>query len=61
MLLFVFAIPAIVIGVSVIFFYNTPSLNFIYSSTLLKFCGINPGFFVAFINNLIKLMRFREF
>jgi ABC-type Fe3+ transport system permease subunit len=34
-LLFVFAVPAIVTGVSLILFYNTPSLNFIYSSILI--------------------------
>src|SRR5215210_884696 len=35
MLLFVFAVPAIVTGVSLILFYNTPLLNFIYSSILI--------------------------
>jgi ABC-type Fe3+ transport system permease subunit len=44
MLLFVFAIPAIVIGVSLILFYNTPSLNFIYSSMLIILIAFTARF-----------------
>ncbi len=43
-LLFVFAVPAIVTGVSLILFYNTPSLNFIYSSTLIILIAFSARF-----------------
>jgi len=43
-LLFVFAIPAIVIGISLILFYNTPSLNFIYSSILIILIAFTARF-----------------
>ncbi|MFN2440020.1 MAG: ABC transporter permease, partial [Chitinophagaceae bacterium] len=43
-LLFVFAVPAIVTGVSLILFYNTRSLNFIYSSILIIFIAFTARF-----------------
>jgi ABC-type Fe3+ transport system permease subunit len=43
-LLFVFAVPAIVTGVSLILFYNTPSLNFIYSSILIILIAFSARF-----------------
>lgn len=47
-LLFVFAVPAIVTGVSLIFFYNTPSLSFIYSSILIILIAFSTRFlFIA--------------
>ncbi len=47
-LLFVFAVPAIVTGVSLILFYNTPSLNFIYSSILIILIAFTARFlFIA--------------
>lgn len=43
-LLFVFAVPAIVTGVSLIRFYNTPSLNFIYASVLIILIAFTARF-----------------
>ncbi len=43
-LLFVFSVPAIVTGVSLIRFYNTPSLNFIYASVLIILIAFTARF-----------------
>ncbi|MEJ7739498.1 MAG: iron ABC transporter permease [Chitinophagaceae bacterium] len=51
-LLLVFAVPSIVIGISLILFYNTPSLSFIYSSKLI----ILVAFMARFLFISVKII-----
>ena len=56
-LLFVFAVPAIVLGMSLTKFYNTPALNFIYASPfiiLIAFIGRFTFLSQNIINNNLK-------
>ncbi len=42
--IFPFAVPSIILGIAFIYFYNTPALNFIYSSVAIIIFGLTAKF-----------------